>query len=123
MEDKYKLINRILLGLVMLIPGLIKLFVSKPAGIQNMLSNIFLFAWAPLFWAWILILSEICFGIAILANFRLKYTTIPPIIILSVAVLFVTINWKNFSGTPWSSVLLHLIAISGFVILNREAKN
>lgn len=52
-------INRVLLGLVMLVPGLLKLFVTGSSGVTGMLSGIALFSWAPAFWAWILILSEI----------------------------------------------------------------
>ena len=45
--------NWILLGLVLLIPGLLKLFVMKPTAISEMLSGIAVFAWAPVFWAWV----------------------------------------------------------------------
>jgi uncharacterized membrane protein YphA (DoxX/SURF4 family) len=105
-----KIINRVLLGLVMLIPGLLKLFVTGVTGVTGMLSGIALFSWAPGFWAWVLILSEIIFGIAILANWRLQYTVIPPMIILLVAAF--TVQWGN-----WSSVLLHLIAVSNFSLI------
>ncbi len=105
-----KTINRWLLGLLMLVPGLLKLFSTGVAGVTGMLSGIALFAWAPGFWAWILILSEIVFGIAILANYKLKYTVIPPMIILLVAAF--AFNWGR-----WSSFLLHLVAISGYSLI------
>lgn len=105
-----KIINRILLGLVMLIPGLLKLFVIGPSAIVGMMQGIALFAWAPALWAWILILSEIVFGIAILANYKLKYTVIPPMVILLVAAL--TVNWGS-----WPSVLLHLTVISNYSLI------
>jgi len=44
-------INRILLGLLMLVAGLIKIFVTHSSGVASMLSNNPLFAWAPMFWA------------------------------------------------------------------------
>ena len=56
----------ILLGLLMLVAGLNKLIIFKPEGVSGMLSGIFLFAWAPMFWAYVLILSEIIFGLLIL---------------------------------------------------------
>ena len=63
------IINRILLGLLMLVPGLLKLFVVGPTGVSGMMSGISIFAWAPFFWAWLLILAEIISGAAILANY------------------------------------------------------
>ena len=103
-------INRVLLGLLMVIPGLSKLFVSGASGVSGMLLGIGLFAWAPGFWAWILILSEIFFGLAIIARWKLEYTVIPPMIILAVATF--TVVWGS-----WSSVLLHLVAISGYSLI------
>jgi len=112
-----KLIQRILLGLLMLVAGLLKLFVSGPSGVEGMLSGNFLFSWAPAFWVWILIIGEIGFGLAILANWKLKYTAWIPVIILSIAVLTTTIKWSDIGSTGWSSVIFHLIAIVGYVEL------
>jgi len=112
----------ILLGLLMLLPGLFKLFSYKPAGVANMLSGIALFAWAPTFWAWVLILSEIVFGASILAKWKLKYTVIPPMIILAIGTLFVTIDWSNLGATQWPNVLFHLIAFTGYWMLGANAK-
>lgn len=105
--------NRILLGLVMLVPGLLKLFVIGPDAIVGMLSEIALFAWAPSFWAWVLILSEIVFGIAILASWRLQYTVWPPIIIMLVAAF--TASWGN-----WPTFLMHLAIASNYLMLNKK---
>jgi uncharacterized membrane protein YphA (DoxX/SURF4 family) len=102
-------VNRVLLGLLILVPGLAKLFIMGPNAISGMLSGIALFAWAPAFWAWILILSEIVFGIAIIGNYKLRFTTIPPMIILLVAAF--AFNWGN-----WPNFLLHLVAVSNYVV-------
>lgn len=107
----------ILLGVLVLIPGLLKLFMAGPSAVATMLSGIKLFSWAPLFWAWILIAVEIISGALILARWKLRYTTIPPMIVLLVAVLFVTIQWNDLAGTAWSAVLLHLVAIGGYWFL------
>ena len=104
----------ILLGLLMLIPGLMKLFVMGPSAVTGMLSGIALTSWAPSFWAWVLILSEIVFGALILAKYKLELTVWPPMIILAVATLFVAINWSNLGATAWPNVLLHLVAITGY---------
>ncbi len=109
-EKSLGMINRIMLGLVMLVPGLLKLFVSGASGVSGMISGIALFSWAPMFWAWVLILSEILFGIAILAKYELKYTVIPPMIILLVAGL--TVAWGS-----WPSVLMHLTIIANLAVL------
>ncbi len=107
------LVNRVLLGLVMLVPGLLKLFVMKPSAITGMLSGISLFAWAPGFWAWVLILSEIVFGIAILASWKLEYSVWPPVVIMLVAGLIV--NWAN-----WGSLLMHVALASNYLMLKKH---
>lgn len=114
------IVNRVLLGLLMLVPGLLKLFVVGPTAIAGMVGGIVLFSWAPAFWAWVLMLSEIVFGIAILANYKTEYTAWPPVIVLAVATLFLHIKWAALSTTSWSNVLLHLVAIWGFVMLGCE---
>jgi uncharacterized membrane protein YphA (DoxX/SURF4 family) len=108
MSDMKKMamkINLILLGLVMLIPGLLKLFVMKPTAIVGMLGELG-FPTAS-FLAWVLILSEIIFGALILAKYKLNYTVWPPIIILVVASF--TAHWGN-----WPNVLVHLALASNF---------
>ena len=114
--------NWVFLGLLMLLPGLQKLFIMGPDAITGMLSGIVLFSWAPSFWAWILILSEIVFGTLILAKWKLEYTTIPPMIILVVALLFVGINWSDLLATQFPNVMFHLVAISGYWMLMSKAK-
>lgn len=109
-------VNWILLGLVLLIPGLLKLFVSKPAGVTGMLSGIAIFAWAPTFWAWVLIIAEIAAGAMILGKFKLHFAASAGAIILTVAAL--TIHW----GT-WPSVLIHLVVASNFWMLALRSKN
>ena len=106
----FDLTERILLGLVMLVPGLSNLFISTPAGVTGFMQTISLFAWAPAFWAWVLILTSILSGLAILANWKLDYAVIPPMIILLVAAF--TVVWGN-----WPTFLLHLIVILGFARL------
>jgi uncharacterized membrane protein YphA (DoxX/SURF4 family) len=102
--------NWILLGLLMLIPGIMKIFIMGPDAVTGMLSGIALFAWAPAFWAWVLILSEIVFGVAILAKWKLKYTVIPPMVILAVAAFTV-----NIGNIP--IVIMHLVVIANYWML------
>lgn len=111
--------NGIFLGLLMLVSGLIKLFAMGPEGVSGMLSQSPLFSWAPLFWAWILIIAEIGSGLSILARWKLKYTAILPVIILGIAVLTVLIRWSALGQTSWGNVLFHLIAIINYLILAR----
>jgi uncharacterized membrane protein YphA (DoxX/SURF4 family) len=103
-------LNRILLGLVMLVPGIMKLFDMGSSKIVEMLSNMVLFSWAPSFWAWVLILSEIVFGIAILFKWRLQYTSWPPVVILVIASF--TVHWAN-----WGNMLVHLTLASNYYML------
>ncbi len=107
-------VNRILLGLLMLGAGLVKLFVFKASGVAaNVTGTISLFAWSPTFWAWVLILSEIVFGIAILLKWRLQYSVWPPIVIMLVAGFT---NWPSEWG-KLSQLLMHLVIASNYFML------
>ncbi len=107
------MVNRVLLGLVMLVPGLLKLFVIKPSAVVGMLSGIG-FPVAT-FFAWVLILSEIVFGIAILASWKLKYTVWPPVIIMLVAAF--TVAWGS-----WPTFLMHLVIASNYLMLTHKSR-
>jgi len=65
----------------------------------------------------VLIISEIGFGLAVIVNWKLKYTAFIPAFILVIAVLTVTIKWAAIGTTNWTSLIFHLIAINGFIIL------
>ena len=107
------LANRVLLGLLMLVAGLLKLFVMGPDKIVGMLAG-FGFPAAG-FLAWVLILSEIVFGIAILANYKLRLTTIPPMIIILLAAL--TANLLTKDPTNWNLLIMHLVVVTNYWII------
>lgn len=116
MKDNYvKTVNLVLLGLLMLIPGLMKLFIFKPSGVSGMLAG--LGFPAALFFAWILILGEIFSGAAILTRWKLKYVTWIPVVILVIAGLTTSINWLSFGESQWPSLLLHLAVASNYWLL------
>ena len=100
--------NRILLGLVMLIPGLLKLFVMGPDKIVGMLDGLG-FPAAALF-AWVLIVVEIVTGVLILGNWFTRYAVFPAIVILVVAAF--TAHWGN-----WPNVLVHLALSSNYLLM------
>jgi uncharacterized membrane protein YphA (DoxX/SURF4 family) len=108
-----KWVNHIFLGLVMVVPGLMKLFIMGPAMITEMLTGLG-FPAASLF-AWLLILSEIGFGAAILAKWKLEYTRIPPMIILVVAGLTM-----HIASVPL--VLLHIGMAANYFVFGQEHK-
>lgn len=103
--------NTILLGLVMLVPGLMKLFVVKPSTVVGMVTG--LGFPAPSLFAWVLILSEIICGVAILARWNLKYTTIPPALIMIIAAVLV---YK--SQIP--SLLVHLSMATNYLYIGQR---
>ena len=82
---------RLGLGILFIFMGLGKL--QNPAGITGMLANIGFPA--AVFWAWLLLLSEIIFGAAILIGFKVKFTTIPLIIIIIIIVYFIMLKHRN----------------------------
>ncbi len=117
--NKYAgIVNRVLLGLLMLVSGLMKIFVIKPEGVIGMLSGIGFPAAS--FFAWVLILSEIVFGIAILAKWKIEYTVWPPIVILIVAALTVYTGGEN--GPQWGQILIHLVLASNYWLVGVRSK-
>jgi uncharacterized membrane protein YphA (DoxX/SURF4 family) len=115
-------VNTILLGLLMLVPGLLKLFVSTASGVSEMLSMIFLFSWAPMFWSWVLIIGEIGSGLAILSGWKLDKISYIPAFILTIAALTVIIRWSSISQTNWNLLIFHFIAIVNYMILAIRTK-
>ncbi len=112
MMDDYKeygpTLLRIVLAALFLYTGIGKLM--NPAGPTGMLGG--LGFPAPVFFAWILLLSEILFGIAVLLGWQLKYTVWPLVIILVVATIFVALPMGN-----WVNTLFHLLGIAALVSL------
>ncbi|MBT3865809.1 DoxX family protein [Candidatus Woesearchaeota archaeon] len=103
---------RVLLGLLFLIPGISKLM--NPDMIIGMLGGLG-FPSAALF-GWILILSEIVFGIALVVGFKVKYAVWPLIIILAVAIL--TVHIKDVENPMrMIDILFRLGAIAGLNLL------
>ena len=102
------MVNRILLALVMLVPAFFALFIWKPAGVIANLTG--LGFPAPVFFAWLLIIVEVVFGLAVLFKWQLKYTVWPPIIILVVAAFTA---WLG----NWIQIVLHLAVASNFWLL------
>lgn len=110
-KKEAKIVLWVLLGLLMLVPGLMKLFVSGVGGVTGMLTGLGFPAAA--FFAWVLIIGEIGSGIAILSKWNLKYVVYIPMVILLVATF--TVHWGS-----WSNVLLHLVAVSGYWLLGQK---
>jgi uncharacterized membrane protein YphA (DoxX/SURF4 family) len=115
-------LNRVLLGLVLLVPGLIKLFGSGFSGVAGFLGGNFLFSWAPLFWAILLVSGEIFFGTAILLNWKKPYGYYGEAFILLMATITTGIKWTAIGTTSWSSVLLHLAVISNCLIFAKYSQ-
>lgn len=105
--------NKILLGLLMLVPGLTKLFVLGPDRVVGMLTG--LGFPAPALFAWILILSEIIFGLAILARWKLEYTIIPAVIVLIVSAFTAHLD------DPLR-IIMHFILITEYFLLAYSKK-
>ncbi len=103
---------RVMLGLLFLIPGISKLL--NPDAIIGMLSGLG-FPGAALF-GWILILSEIVFGIALIVGYKVRLAVIPLIIILIVAIL--TVHIKDTANPMMViDILLRLGAIASLNLL------
>lgn len=113
MEDKQNyspLILRVILGLMFVVAGANKLL--NPQGIISMLSGVGFFL--PTFWGWLVILSEVLFGLAVLAGWKLRYTVWPLVIIMTVVIILISI--PSITKNP-SGFFFHLLAIGALVSL------
>lgn len=115
-ENRYIMtVNLVLLGLVMLLPGLMKLFIMKPSAVSGFLAG--LGFPAPTFFAWILIIAEIGSGIAILTRWKIKHIVWLPIIILVIAGLTTSITWQSIGQSQWPGFLMHIALASNYWLI------
>ena len=100
---------RIIIGPLFIITGLQKLF--NPSWIIGLLNG--LNFPAATFLGWVLLLSELIFGIAVLVGWRAHYAVWPLAFILLIATLFVHLP-GFFSGQPMAivTILFHLFGIA-----------
>lgn len=104
-------IIRVIVGLFFLVMGTLKLLdPSMPAGMLSGLGFP-----APMFFAWILLLSEIIFGLALLLGYMTKYVVWPLTIVLVVAVL--TVVLPGFTMGSIANLFWHLLGIGALVSL------
>ncbi|MDP3986865.1 MAG: DoxX family protein [Nanoarchaeota archaeon] len=101
---------RVFLGLIMAVAGYNKLM--NPDGVSGMLQGIGFFA--PMFFAWVLLLSELVFGVLVVVGYKVRYTAWPLAFILLVA--WATVVVEN-SGFLSSNSLFHLIAVTALVMI------
>lgn len=112
MNDKVShFVLRILLGLLFVVPGLGKLM--DPKGIIGMLGG--LGFPAPAFFGWLLLLSEIVFGLAVIIGYKVKWTAWPLVIVLAVATITVHLPALGTAGPI--NVLFHVVGIAGLIAI------
>jgi putative oxidoreductase len=102
---------RIALGLLFIVPGIMKLM--NPAMPTGMLEGMGFPA--PMIFAWILLLSEIIFGLALVVGFKVRYAVWPLAVILLVATIMVHV--PSTDPMKWINVLFHVVGIAGLVSL------
>tara|TARA_Y100000310_G_C20573206_1_gene759106 strand:+ start:704 stop:1102 length:399 start_codon:yes stop_codon:yes gene_type:complete len=104
---------RLTLGLLFLLPGLSKLM--NPGMIIGMLGSMGIPAASLM--GWIVILSEIVFGAAVLVGWKLKKTVWPLVVIMGVAIIAMVI--PSFGTNPMAMInlLFHLTAIGALISL------
>ena len=102
---------RVVLGLLFIIPGLGKL--ANPAMIIGMLGQLG-FPVATLL-GWILLLSEIVFGAAVLTGWKTNYTVWPLVIVLAVATLTVGLPMLGKDPMAMINVSFHVLGIAALI--------
>ncbi len=101
---------RVTIGALFLVAGIKKFMATE--GVVGMLSG--LGFPAPTFFAWILMLSEVIFGAAILVGYKVKYTAWPLVIVLAVATILVVIPNSGYGS---SNFYFNLISIAGLITI------
>lgn len=108
------LMTRIALGALFIISGLNKL--SNPAGTAGFLANLG-FSGAG-FWAWVLLLSEITFGLLILIGWLTKLTIWPLVIIMLVAIFKVYLPaYLDGQAAAKTNLLFHILTLASLLSL------
>lgn len=103
---------RLTLGLLFLVPGLMKLV--APSMITGFLASKGFPAAG--FLAWVLILAEVICGALILVGYKVKWAVIPPIVVLVVAILTVHLGDVQ-NPMRWIDVLFRLVGITGLLFI------
>ena len=121
MENKdYSLsLLRIALGLLFLIPGIGKLM--APEGVTQMLGG--LGFPAPVVFAWILLLIEIIFGLALIIGFKTRFSVWPVFVVLLIATLLTALPkaYGDISNPQAAmSLLWHLVGLAGLLVINQK---
>jgi putative oxidoreductase len=105
---------RLGLGLLFIIPGLAKL--ANPQMIIGMLTGLGIPA--PALMGWVVLLSEILFGAAVLAGWKLQKTVWPLVLVLVVALFMVHVpNWIAAAPMAMPIALFHILGIAALVSL------
>ena len=109
-------ILRVLVGVLFIIPGIMKLIDSS--GITGMLTG--LGFPMPQVLAWVLLLSEIIFGISLVLGFKTKYTVWPLVIIMAVIVVKIAVPGALEDPSGWVNVMFHLVSIGALITVFLE---
>jgi len=105
-------ILRLVIGLLFIIPGFQKL--ANPSMIIGMLGG--LGFPAPLFFGWLLLLSEIVFGALIIVGWRIGLVVWPLITILGIATITVHIpRWLSAEPMGLIFVIMHFLGIAALL--------
>jgi len=104
-------ILRIILGLLFILLGITKLINSE--GFIGFVSSL---VPGGEFFGWLILLSEIVFGFAILIGWKTKYTIWPPFVIVLAAILLVWLP-KEFITPVISAFFQHLLILAGLLVI------
>ena len=102
---------RLVLGVMILVMGIKKLL--NPEMIIGFLGS--LGFPVPIFFGWLLLLSEIVFGAAVLIGWKVRYTVWPLLVVLVVATVLVILP---ASGQDQLNLLFHILAIAALISLS-----
>ncbi len=101
---------RLILGLLFLLPGIMKLMDLFSTGTHMVVGML----WGITALAWILAIVEVLGGLAVLIGWQIKYAVWPLAIVMLGAIVLLAMGEAGIATT---NLLFHLLAIAGLLSL------
>ena|SRR3989344_5522534 len=111
-------LNRVILGLLLLVPGLFKLISVTPANF----ASAFAFLPSPIFVSWVWILAEVIIGLMVLFSIMPRFSSVIAALMMLLIVGFTQVQWMNLAGMNggnWASTLVYLAAATNYLLFGR----
>ncbi|PIN92748.1 hypothetical protein COU54_05810 [Candidatus Pacearchaeota archaeon CG10_big_fil_rev_8_21_14_0_10_31_24] len=113
------LVNRLLVGMILIIAGVVQYFFITPEGLANILT-VMGFP-IELYLSWAFMVLEVLLGIAVLINWQVRYTALlSTLLILSVAFTYYLYGPGAVGGPNLVVIATSLIVASNYWLISTD---